>query len=52
MTDYWRNLRPHPVGCRCAPNGWDCEQAQAVAEESAERREMSGRYPYSEEAGW
>lgn len=43
VSEYWNDplRRPHPIGCRCAPDG-RCEQAQAVAEERAERREMAG----------
>jgi hypothetical protein len=44
---YWFNGRRHAIGCHCAPDG-HCEQAQAVAEERAERR----AYPYDPEAGW
>lgn len=42
----WRAAggRPHKVGCRCGDSG-RCEYAQAVAEEAAERWEMTGRYP-------
>jgi hypothetical protein len=49
MTEYWNDplRRPHPIGCHCAPDG-RCEQAQAVAEEAAERR----AYPYEAESGW
>jgi hypothetical protein len=39
--------RPHKVACECGDSG-RCEYAQAVAEEAAERREMSGPYPCGE----
>jgi hypothetical protein len=55
--EWWASgARPHKVDCHCASDGYHCEHAQAVAEEAAERREMSGLsqppYSYDEEAGW
>ncbi len=50
--EYWLNGRRHAIGCHCGADGYHCEQRQAVAEEVAERREMSGTFPRDPEAGW
>ena len=36
-VEYWVDLRPHPVTCTCAPDGYHCEWAQAIAEQEEER---------------